>query len=77
MGVGVAYSYFDQSNTVVNSNEMQVGALFDWICRQAGSQAGGVAEFQVGPKYLSQRFPSKLFAASAFYERNRCETRIK
>lgn len=32
---GVVYCYFDQSNTVVNSNsnEMQVGALFDWICR--------------------------------------------
>lgn len=30
---GVVYCYFDQSNTVVNSNEMQVGALFDWIFR--------------------------------------------
>lgn len=29
----MVYCYFDQSNTVVNSNEMQVGALFDWICR--------------------------------------------
>lgn len=39
--MGVVYSYFDQSNTVVNSNEMQVGALFDWICQEeAGSGRG-------------------------------------